>query len=153
MPLPQFYRIIPVNNTGQTLTYDNNGRINVKITGVKWNPSTGVWDYANLGDDDCGFGAGDSTTDAGEDLSSEIDNTTNKYDHLHVQLEITHDEGTAADGPYDVYLDGGDAAGELSSDASGYAGAEANGLRFVGSLTWESNGLDDEVMRSEVIVV
>jgi len=53
-------------------------------------------------------------------------------------------------GTYDIYIDGGDATGELASDASGYADAEANRLEMVGLLTWESNGLDDEIMRSPV---
>ena len=54
---------------------------------------------------------------------------------------------------FDLYLDGGDATGELASDASGYAGAEANGLTKIGTLFWESNGGDDEVMRSQVFEV
>jgi hypothetical protein len=149
--LPQFYRIIAVNNTGQTLTFNNNGRINVKMTGWFITPATGLINYAPLPDDDCSFGAGDSTADGSEDKSDEIDNTGNLYLGLQVQLEITHNEGTAADGTYDLYLDGGDASGELASDATGYAGAEANRLQLIGSLTWEPNGLDDEVMRSEVI--
>jgi hypothetical protein len=47
----------------------------------------------------------------------------------------------------------GDATGELQTDATGYVGAEANGLFFVGTLIWESNGLDDEVMRSQKFTI
>lgn len=151
--LPKFYRFILVNNTGQTLTYDNNGRINVKMTGVYIDPASGLLSYNPLADDDCGFGAGDSTIDTGEDKTSEIDNSSNCYINALVQIEITHDEGTAADGTYDVYFDGGDATGELASDASGYDAAETNKLQYVGSLTWHSSGADDEVMRSPVFVV
>jgi len=149
--LPQYYRIIVVNNSGQTLTYNNNGRINVKMTAWKIDTTNGDIVYTQLADDDCSFGAGDTTADGGEDKSDEINNTANEYLGLQVQLEITHDEGAAADGTFDLYLDGGDASGELASDASGYASAEANKLACIGSLTWESNGLDDEVMRSSVI--
>ena len=148
--LPQFYRFIAVNNTGQTLTYNNNGRLNLKMTAWKWDPTDGDVVYTQLSDDDFGFGAGDSTADGGEDPSSEIDNATNEYVGLQVQLEVTHDEGTLADGTYDLYIDGGDATGELASDASGYDDAETNKLQFVGSLTWHSSGADDEVMRSPV---
>ena len=148
--LPQFYRFIIVNNSGQTLTYNSNGRINVKMTALIITPSTGKIAYTQLSDDACGFGAGDSTADGGEDKTSEIDNTSNLYVGLQAQLEITHDAGTAADGTFDIYLDGGDATGELASDASGYDDAETNKLQLIGSLTWHSSGVDDQVMRSPV---
>jgi hypothetical protein len=148
--LPQYWRIIVTNNSGQTLTYNNNGRLNVKMTAWIIEPSTGKITYTQLSDDDLGFGAGDTTADGSEDKSSEINNTSNLYLGAQIQLEVTHDEGTAADGTFDIYLDSGDASGELASDGSGYASAEANKLHLIGSLTWEPNGLDDEVMRSPV---
>jgi len=149
--LPQFYKFIVVNNSGSLLTYNNNGRINLKVTAVIITPATGKVAYAQLSDDDLGFIAASTLADGAEIVGDvEIDNTSNLYMGLQVQLEITHDEGAAADGTFDIYLDGGDATGELASDATGYSNAEANGLEWVGSLTWESNGGDDEVMRSEV---
>jgi len=151
--LPQFYRIIAVNNTGQTLTYDSNGRLNLKMTAWKWDTSNGDVVYTQLSDDDFGFGAGDSTADGAEDKTSEINNTANEYVGLQVQLELTHDEGAAADGTYDLYLDAGDATGELASDASGYDDAETNKLQFIGLLTWHSSGGDDEIMRSPVFEI
>jgi hypothetical protein len=87
MPLPQFYRIIAYNDTGQTITYDNNGRLNVKMTAWKWDTSNGDIVYTQLSDDALGFGAGDSTAAGAEDKSSEIDNTSNEYVGLQVQLE------------------------------------------------------------------
>ena len=147
----QFYRFVVVNNSGQTLTYNNNGRINLKVTAYIVDPKTGLVTYTQLADDDLGFVAGSSLADGAEIVGDvEIDNTSNKYIGLQAQLEITHDEGTLANGTFDVYLSGGDATGELPTDASGYASAEGNTLRLVGLLTWESNGLDDEVMRSNV---
>ena len=150
--LPQFYLFVAVNNTGQTLTYDGSpgGRLNLKLTGYKWNSTNSEFDYTVLSDDDFGFGAGDSTADAAEDQSSEKDNTSDKYDGLQLQLELTHDEGAAADGTYDLYIDGGDATGELATDATGYDDAEKNRLELVGQLTWHSDGTDDQVMRSPV---
>jgi hypothetical protein len=153
MPLPQFYRIIAYNDTGQTITYDNNGRLNVKMTAWKWDTSNGDIVYTQLSDDALGFGAGDSTAAGAEDKSSEIDNTSNEYVGLQVQLEVTHDEGAAADGYYRLYLDGGDATGELASDATGYDDAATNGLRLIGALKWHSSGDDDELMRSEVFEI
>ena len=146
--LPQFYRFIAVNNTGQTIAYDTGGRLNLKLTAWKWDTSNGDVVYTQLTDDDFGFGSGDSTVDGGEDKTSEIDNTSNEYVGLQVQLEVTHDAGAAADGSYDLYLDSGDATGELASDASGYDDAETNGLQFIGLLKWHSSAADDELMRS-----
>ncbi len=151
--LPQFYRFIVVNNSGQTVTFNNLGRFNLKVTHLFITPATGKVDYTQQTDDDLSFIAGDSTADGSEEKSDEIDNTSNLFIGAQVQLEVTHDEGTLADGTFDVYLDGGNATGGLASDASGYNNAEANNLQLIGSLTWEANGLDDEVMRSEVINV
>lgn len=149
--LPRFYRIICVNNTGETVTFNNNGRLNVKMTAWKWNTTDGDITYTVLADDAMGFVAASATADGAEDKTSEIDNTTNEFVGLQVQFELTHDEGTAAAGTYDLYLDGGDATGELASDASGYDDAETNKLAFFGSLTWHPAGADDQVMRSSVL--
>ena len=152
--LPQFRQYIVVNNSGQTLTYNNNGRINLKETCWIIDPTSAKITYTQLADDDLGFTTGGSLTDGAEIVGDvEIDNTSNLYLGSQVQLEITHDEGTLATGTFDLYMAEGDATGELQTDASGYASAETNELFFVGSLTWESNGLDDEVMRSEIFAV
>lgn len=151
MPLPQFRTYIVVNNSGQTLTFNTNGAINLKETAWHLDTTNGKVTYTQLADDDLGFVAGSSLTDGSEIVGdNEIDNTSNLYLGSQLQLEITHDEGTAADGTFDLYMAVGDATGELESDASGYASAEANHLYFIGSLTWEPNGLDDEVMRSQM---
>lgn len=151
--LPKFSRFIIVNNSGQTLTFDSNGRLNLKVTGWIIDPTTNKITYTQLTDDDCNFIATNTLSNGAEQLADEIDNTSNLFLGYLVQLEVTHDAGTLADGTFDVYLAQGDATGELQTDASGYASAEANNLFFVGPLTWESNGLDDEVMRSDVLEV
>jgi len=154
MPLPKFRQFILVNNSGQLLTFNNNGRSNIKETAFYFNTTDGKIVYATLADDDLGFVAGSSLADGAEIVGdNEIDNTSNLYLGSEVQIEITHDEGTLADGTFDLYMAGGDATGELETDASGYASAEANKLRFIGSLTWEPNGLDDEVMRSPIFII
>jgi hypothetical protein len=151
MPLPQFRQYVLVNNSGQTLTFNNNGRINIKETAIHYDTTNGKLVYTQLADDDLGFVAGSSLADGSEIVGdNEVDNTSNLYVSSQVQIEVTHDEGTLADGTFDLYMAMGDASGELETDASGYASAEANQLYFVGSLTWESNGLDDEVMRSQI---
>lgn len=158
--LAKFYRFIVVNNSGSTITYDTNGRLNMKMTGVIVTPSTGKLAYTPLDDDDLDFDAGRSIID-GEEVTdepslvatAEIDNSSNLYVNLQIQLEVTHDEGAAADGTFDIYLEMGDATGDLASDASGYTSAEANKLRFIGSLTWEPNASDDDVIRSPVFTI
>lgn len=147
MPLPRFRQFILVNNSGQLLSFTPGGRINIKETA--WYITSGKVTYAVLSDDDLGFTSGTLADGAEIVGDNEVDNTSDLYLGSQVQIEITHDEGTLADGTFDLYMAQGDATGELETDASGYASAEANGLLFIGSLTWESNGLDDEVMRSQ----
>lgn len=149
--LAKFTKYIVVNNSGRTLTFDNNGRLNLKVTGWIIDPSTGKITYTQLTDDDMGFVATNTLADGSEQLGAEIDNSTDLFlGHL-VQLEVTHDDGTIADGTFNIFVAQGDATGELVTDASGYASAEANKIFVLGSLTWEPNGLDDEVMRSDVL--
>lgn len=150
--LSQFTQFVAVNNSGSTLTFASNGRLNLKVTGWIVDPSTGKITYTPLSDSDMGFTTGTIGT-GGEQIGSEIDNTSTLYLGLLVQLEVTHDEGLAADGTFDLYLSQGDATGELNTDASGYAGAETNELFLVGSLRWESNASDDDVIRSNAFEV
>lgn len=151
--LSKFCKFALINNSGQAVTFDSNGRMNLKITGVFITPATGKVSLNELADDDFAFVAGQTMADAAERLSDEIDNSANLYIAYLVQLEITHDEGTAAVGTFDLYYLGGDATGELPSDTTGYDDAETNGLTAVGSLLWHAAGGDDEEMRSEVFMV
>jgi len=146
--LPQFRRFVIVNNSGQTLTFDLGGRINLKETAWSRNPQ-GRIEYTKLADDDLGFVATDTLADAGE-LIGDIELPGDSYEGSQIQLEITHDAGTLASGDFDIYLSEGNDSGQLQTDADGYAAAVASGLLVIGALTWESNGLDDEVMRSEI---
>lgn len=160
MAIPQFWRLAVVNNSGQTLTFNSNGRVNMKVTAIEFNTTDGDLIYTPLADNDCDFDAGRSVADGTgimDDssllMTAEIDNTANEYVGLQVQLEITHDEGAAADGTFDVYLLGGDASGELQSDASGFLDFDDGNPRSIGSLVWNASGGDDEVMRSDVFSV
>ena len=150
--VPQVYRFVVVNNSGQLLTYNNNGRINLKVTAWFITPSTGKVDYTQLGvpDYDLGFIAASTLADGDEIVQDvEINNLSSKFIGLQVQLEITHDEGLAADGTFDIYISAGDATGELPTDRSNYGGAETSFLQQVGSLTWVPNA-DDDVAGSDV---
>jgi len=152
--LPQFYRYVLVNNSGQLLTYNANGRINVKVTAWIIAPATGKVTYTQLADDDLGFVAASSLADGAEIVGDvEIDNTSNLYLGLQIQLEVTHDEGAAivaGNGGFTLYISAGDATGELPTDASGYGTAEAAGLDPVGVMACDPNLQDDEMIRSNV---
>jgi len=154
MPLPQIRQYICVNNSGQLLTFNNNGRINVKETAVHLNTTTGKLVYTNLGDDDLGFVAASSLADGAELVGdNEVDNTSDLYIGSQVQLEITHDEGALAAGTFDLYMAAGDLTAELETDANGYVSAEANKLFPIGSLTWEPTASDDDIIRSQVFTI
>ena len=151
--LSQFFKAIIVNNTGQTITYNNNGRLNLKVTRWFLTPSTGKIDYEQEVNDDFGFEAGGSLADGGVIEASEIDNAIagKLFLGAQVQLEVTHDEGAAADGTVDIYLSSGDATGELQSDASGYDDPETDKLDLLGRpLTWHPTAVDDELIRGAV---
>lgn len=152
--LPQFYRFVVVNNSGQLITFNNNGLINVKETAWIIDPDTGKVTYTQLADDDLGFVGGGSLADGAEIVGDvEINNTVNKYTGAQLQLEITHDEGAAIvvpNGGISLYLSGGDATGELPTDAAGYGSAEAAHLDPVGTMPCDPNVADDELMRSNV---
>ena len=151
--LPQIRKYILVNNSGQLLSFNANGRINLKETAYRFN-TAGEMEYVPLPDDDLAFIAASTVADGAEVVGDvEIDNRQTRYVGSHLQIEITHDEGTAADGTFDLYMAQGDAPGETEEDATGYNTAEANKLEPIGSLTWESNGADDEVMRSPIFEI
>ena len=149
MALPMFRKYVVVNNSGQTLTYNNNGRITIKETAIYYNTTTGKLVSVVLDIDDLGFIAGSTLADGAEIVGDvELDNSSLLYISSHVYLEVTHDEGSAADGTFEVYISSGNVTGELETDASGYDGAETNRLTLIGQLIWHSGGVDDEIIRS-----
>jgi len=151
--LPQFRRYILVNNSGDLLSYNANGRINIKETAYRFN-TAGEMEYVAIADDDLGFIAASTVADGAEVMGGNIiDNTQARYVGSQIQIEVTHDEGTAADGTFDLYMAQGDAAGELEPDATGFVSAEANKLEPIGSLTWEASAADDDVQRSPVFEI
>jgi len=152
--LSKYYDFAVVNNSGQTLDYAAGGRINLKVTPFYIDSSTGKVTFGTTVEDDCGFDGTDTLADGAEVTSSQIDNSSNLYTGAQVQLEITHDEGTAADdGQFDIYLGRGDTSGELPSDAGAYSEAEAGNMTYVGALVWHSDTIDDDTIRSRVFII
>jgi hypothetical protein len=151
--IPQFYRIIVLNESGQTVSYDTNGRFSVRITGIHIDPTTLKVTYTQFTADDCSFAATDTVTDGAEVKSDEYDNTSNLYIGLIVQVLVTHDEGAAADGVFTIYLDGSSATGDLASDQTGYTNAQTDGLLAIGTVVWDQGSSDDDVRLSKPIRV
>ncbi len=156
MALPQFFRFVIVNATGQTITFNANGRILIKMWGLLIDPTTGLAVYTELteSEDDMGFIAGQSISNGSELVGdNEIDNTVLKYIGLQAQMKITHDEGALAEGAFNLHISVGDAVGDLQTDASGYAGVAQAGLLFVGPLIWPDSLSDDNVVLSNMITI
>ena len=152
--LQKYWRIIVVNNSGQTVTYDSNGRIYLHLKGINLTPATGKLVYGAIAEDGVEIiESGNSIADGANDKTGEIDNSSNLYPNALVQLEVKHDEGAAADGTFDVYYDGADTTGELASDQDGYSDPETNGLQVVGSLIWDSSPGDDETLVSHTFLI
>ena len=153
MSLPQFFRIRVVNKSGQTVTFNTNGRLSLMLFGLAIDPTTGLQTYTAIASspDDLGFIAGQAFANLAERASDEIDNTTTKYTGLQVQLEVLHDDGAAAGGTFDMYLDSGIASGQLQSDHSGYGlTGEEHGLTSLGSLIWLAANSDDDIVLSNM---
>jgi len=151
--LAPYNKIIVVNNSGQLLSYDPGGRLEVLVTTLYITPATGKIVYT--GASNSNFASTDTLADGAEWLGVEHDNTgaTEKYLYWLIQLQVTHDEGLAADGTFDIYYEGAWTNNDSPSDQTGYASAEANKLVYVGKLTWEPNAADDDVMLSEEFLV
>ena len=153
--LSQFYRFLVVNNSGSTITWTSgtDGRMELNVDGWFIDPTTGKITYTNilaLAESPDFDGGTENIVNGAEAKWAEIDNTSNLFLGAQVQLKVTHDEGLAADGTFDIYVDGGRLTGNLSSDQSGYVSAEANFLEHIGSLVWEPNAANDDIMLSKV---
>lgn len=150
MALPQFRKYVLVNNSGVTLAFDTNGRINIKETALHDDVTNGKVIYTPLADDDLGFIATSTLADGAEIVGDiELDNTSNLFLGSQIQIEITHDGGLTADGSFDLFVSMGDATGQLETDANGYNTAEENKLFHLGSLTWIIS-VDDQIIRSTI---
>ena len=149
--LPQFYRFVVVNNSGQTILYNDNARLTLRETAWYINPTTGKIVYVPLADSDMGFQADGSVADGSEIVTEdEIDNTTDLYIGAQVSLEVLHDNGNLADGTFDLYISGGDGEPDMPTSKTGYVSAELNKIQFVGSLTWQNTASDDAIMLSDI---
>lgn len=136
--LSKYWRLRGVNNTGQTMTYNDGARIAIRC--CPWKLSSGALVYGTTITDDLGLGAGETITDGSEVEGSVKDNTSNLYLGIKGYLEIIHDLATA-DGTFDLYLEESDDNSKWPSDQASFD-VELH-CRLVASLSVVNDAVDE----------
>jgi hypothetical protein len=116
--LAQFWRLRMINETGQTMTFNDGAAIAVRAQGWKIGAS-GAITYGTVITEDMGFGAGETIVDDGEVEGTVVDNSTNKFYGINGTFTVTHDLD-AASGVCRLYLEFSDEDGNWPSDASDF---------------------------------
>ena len=148
--LPQLRRYIVSNRTGSGMV--TGGALNLKETEWYIDPATGLINYNAATGDDLGFTG--ALASLGEIIGDiEISNTVNLYIGSQIQLEITHDAGTAADGTFDIYMSQGTVMAALETDATGYIDVVETPPLYIGSLVWPASATNGQLIRSQVFAV
>lgn len=135
--LPQYWRLRMINETGQTMTYNDGARIAIRCQEWKIG-SVGVITYGTVITEDLGFGAGETIADDGEVEGTVVDNSSNKYYGINGTFEITHDLD-AADGVCRLYLEFSDNDGNWPSDSDDF---EITDLIQIAVLNIDNSGVD-----------
>ena len=142
----KYFRIVLVNRTGVTMTYNDGARINAIVGGFHVSPTTGKLTYDGGETETFAFTTDESLAEGAELIGeTEFCNSTSLNLGWQVDLDITHDLGASTDGTIDIYLSTGSGTGALQTDMSGYIDAETNlaANNFVGSMPWgtgQANG-------------
>ncbi|MHC4398601.1 MAG: hypothetical protein ACYTG0_02875 [Planctomycetota bacterium] len=148
--LPETFRLIVKNATGQTQTYNSGARVRFTYRKWKWNSSGGV-DWSSEVVEDFGFGAGDSLADDAHDPGSTVDNSSDKYVGLVGILDVTTDHASS-DGRFEVYLDvSTDGGTEWASDdlSDPDTNDEIKAALSLAAITQEISGADTVSAYSE----
>jgi hypothetical protein len=116
--LAKYWRLRGVNETGQTMTYDDGARIAIRLCPWKLGAS-GAITYGTTITEDLQFSSGETIADSGEVEGSVNDNTSNKFYGIKGYAEITHDLSTA-DGTFDIYLEESDDNTNWPSDQASF---------------------------------
>ena len=151
--LRKFYKFILVNNTNVTMTFDDGAVLNLKVTPIYTNPTTGKAVYGTVSEKDFSFTAGNTIVDGANVLTSEYDNSSDLFTGALVQLEANHDLAATATGSLDLYLSSGVVTSELEDDADGYVDPETNGLRIVSRMQWPAGLTNDDMDRGPEVEI
>ena len=115
--LPKYYRLRALNDTDQTLTYDNAARINVRMS--PWKLASGIVSYGTTITDNMGFDAAETIAAAGESEGDVQDNTSNLYWGINGFFEVIADV-TSTDGTVYLYLEESDDNSNWPSDGADF---------------------------------
>lgn len=117
--LAEYWRLRFINETGQTMGFDEGSRIAIRF--VQWKMgASGVITHSAVTTEDCGLEAGIDIADDGEREATVVDNSSNKYYGVNGTFEITHDH-TDALGVCRLYLEFSDSDGNWPSDSADFA--------------------------------
>ena len=135
--LPEYWRLRMINETGQTMTYNDGAR--VAIRSVAWKiGASGVVTHSSVITEDLGFGAGETIADDGEVEGTVVDNSSDKYYGINGTFEITHDLDAAV-GVCRLYLEFSDNDGNWPSDSDDF---EITDLIQIAVLPIDNSGVD-----------
>lgn len=102
--LGKYYRFHPYNDTDQTITYNNGGRIIISL--IPWKMTSGAMAPGAeiTGVNTIDFGAGDSVADGAAFEGAVIDNSANLYIGAKGTIEVTAD-ADSTDGQILLYIE------------------------------------------------
>ncbi len=136
----KFYRLRGVNNTGQTMTFDDAARIAIRMMGWKLG-TNGVITYGTVFTEDLGFSAGETIVDGGEVEGSVIDNGTNLFYGIKGYISVLHDLA-AASGNFDLYFEESDSDANWLSDAASFDITKH--MKFLAGLSIINDAVDED---------
>ena len=134
--LNKFQRLRFINETGQTMTYNDGARIAIRIQ--PWKFTSGALVYGTIVTEDLGFGAADTIADNGEEESTVIDNSSDLFLGYEGTFEVTHDLD-AAIGVCRLYLEESDNDGNWPSDSDDFVITD---LRLIAVLPIDNSNTD-----------
>ena len=114
--LARYYRFYIVNNSGETLTYNNDARLEIRFTPWKFT-SAGALVYGAVAVDTTGLlDAAGTIADGASSEGAVRDNTSDLYLGGHGYLECKHDVDTAAGARIDLWVESCDDNASWPSD-------------------------------------
>jgi len=115
--LAKYYRLRVLNDTDQILTFNNDARINVRMS--PWKLVAGVLSYGATITDDMGFVAAGTIAIGAESEGDVTDNTANLYWGINGFFEVIADVNST-DGTVYLYLEESDDNANWPSDGADF---------------------------------
>ena len=135
--LPEFWRLRMINETGQTMTFNDGARI--AIRSVPWKlGASGVVNHSAVITEDLGFIAAGTIVDDGEVEATVVDNSSDKYYGVNGTFQVTHDLDAAV-GQCRLYVEFSDNDGDWPSDADDFTISK---LIQIAILPIDNSGVD-----------